>query len=119
MKHSYLLFVTIVLVFLSSTGIEAQTCVVHGKVTDEQTNEPLPFVNIGIKGLPTGTFSDSHGLYQLEISRGDTVLIFSCVGYDKQEKHIKVDGRNRFFLEIQMTPVSQELSTLVVSGSKY
>jgi len=119
MKHSYLLFVTMVLVFLSSTGIEAQTCVVQGKILDEQTNEPLPFVNIGIKGLSTGTFSDSHGLYQLEISRGDTVLIFSCVGYDKQEKHIKVDGRNRFFLEIQMTPVSQELSTLVVSGSKY
>jgi hypothetical protein len=90
-----------------------------GKVMDEQTNEAIPFVNIGIKGLPTGTFSDSKGLYQIELSRGDTVLFISCVGYDKQEKHINIDGRRRFYLDIQMTPVSQELSTFVVSGSKY
>jgi len=119
MKHSYLLFVTMVLVFLSSTEIEAQTCVVQGKILDEETNEPLPFVNIGIKGLPTGTFSDSKGLYELEITSSDVVLMFSCVGYDKQEKHIIVDSRKKFFLDIQMTPVSQELSTFVVSGSKY
>jgi iron complex outermembrane receptor protein len=119
MKHSYLLLIFMLFAFLSSTGIRAQTCVVQGKVVDEQTNEPLPFVNIGIKGLPTGTFSDSKGLYELQLSGGDVVLFFSCVGYDKQEKHIIVDGRQRFFLEIQMTPVSQELSTFVVSGSKY
>jgi iron complex outermembrane receptor protein len=119
MKRFYLLLLAMVLALLSSTGIQAQTCVVQGKVLDEQTNEPMPFVNIGIKGLPTGTFSDSKGLYELEFSGGDVVLIFSCVGYDKQEKHIIVDVRKRFFLDIQMTPVSQELSTFVVSGSKY
>ena len=47
---------------------------------DEQSNEPLPFVNIGIKGLPTGTFSDSNGLYQIDLPKGETVLIISCVG---------------------------------------
>jgi iron complex outermembrane receptor protein len=119
MKQFYLLLFTMILALLSSTGIRAQTCIVQGKVLDEQTNEPLPFVNIGIKGLPTGTFSDSNGLYQIELSRGETVLIISCVGYEKLEKHINVDGRKRFFLDIQMTSISQELSTFVVSGSKY
>ncbi len=119
MKHCYLLLFALVLAFLSSTGIQAQTCIVQGKVLDEQTNESLPFVNIGIKGLPTGTFSNSNGLYQIELSRGENVLIISCVGYDKQEKHINVDGKRRIFLDIQMTPISQELSTFVVSGSKY
>jgi outer membrane cobalamin receptor len=119
MKQFYLLLFTMILALLSFTGIRAQTCIVQGKVLDEQTNEPLPFVNIGIKGLPTGTFSDSNGLYQIELSRGETVLIISCVGYEKLEKHINVDGRKRFFLDIQMTSISQELSTFVVSGSKY
>ncbi len=119
MKRFYLLLFAMVLALISFTGIRAQTCIVMGKVMDEQTNEAIPFVNIGIKGLPTGTFSDSKGLYQIELSRGDTVLFISCVGYDKQEKHINIDGRRRFYLDIQMTPVSQELSTFVVSGSKY
>jgi len=119
MKYFYLLLLIITLSLVSFSGIKAQTCVLQGKVIDEQTGERLPFVNIGIKGLSSGTFSDSNGLYQLELSKGETVLIISCVGYEKQEKHINVDGKKKIFLDIQMTPISQELSTFVVSGSKY
>ena len=119
MKRFYLHLFVFCFTLLSVTGIRAQTCIVQGKVLDEQTAEPLPFVNIGIKGLPTGTFSDSNGLYQLEVSKGEIVLIISCVGYEKQEKHINVDGKKKLSLDIQMTPISQELSTFVVSGSKY
>jgi outer membrane cobalamin receptor len=119
MRRFYLLHFIMVLTLGSFTGLRAQTCIVQGKVMDEQTNEPLPFVNIGIKGLATGTFSDSNGLYHLELSKGEIVLIISCVGYDKQEKHINVDGKKKVFLDILLTPISQELSTFVVSGSKY
>jgi len=119
MKQLYLLLFTMILTLLSYSGIRAQNCIVQGKVLDEQTNEPLPFVNIGIKGLPTGTFSDNNGFYQIELSRGDIVLVISCVGYEKQEKNINVDGAKKLFLDILMTPISQELSTFVVSGSKY
>jgi outer membrane cobalamin receptor len=119
MKQSYLLLLAMVLTFLSFTGIRAQNCIVQGKILDEQTNDPLPFVNIGIKGLPTGTFSDSKGFYQIELPRGETYLILSCVGYDKQERRIDVDSKKVVILDILMSPVSQELSTVVVSGSKY
>ena len=119
MKRFYPLLFVLMLTLGSFAGIRAQTCIVQGKVMDEQTSEPLPFVNIGIKGLSTGTFSDGNGLYQLEISSGEIVLIISCVGYEKQERHINVDGKKKLFLDIQMTPISQELSTFVVSGSKY
>jgi len=119
MKRFYLLFFVLLFSLASLKGIRAQTCFVMGKVLDEQTNDPLPFVNIGIKGLPTGTFSDGNGLYQLELSKGETVLIISCIGYEKQEKHINIDGKKKISLDIKMTPISQELSTFVVSGSKY
>jgi iron complex outermembrane receptor protein len=119
MKQPYLCLLAIVFTLLFSNGMKAQTCVVQGKVMDDQTNEPLPFVNIGIKGLPTGTFSDSKGFYQIELSNGENFLIISCVGYDKQERRINVDNRKKIFLDILLSPVSQELSTVVVSGSKY
>lgn len=119
MKHSYPLLIIIILAFFSFGEICAQNCVVQGKVRDEQTNEPIPFVNIGIKGLPTGTFSDSKGLYEIQLHSDSVIVVFSCLGYEKQEKTIIVEGRNSFYLDILLTPVSQELSTLVVSGSKY
>jgi iron complex outermembrane receptor protein len=119
MKSICLLLFAISLFLFSSTEIKAQTAIVQGKVMDEQTNEPLPFVNIGILGLPTGTFSESNGLYQIEVTKGEVVLVISCVGYEKQEKHINVDGKKKIALDILMTPISQELSTFVVSGSKY
>ena len=119
MKRFYLLLLTLLLALISSTEIQAQICVLTGKVIDEETNEPLPFVNIGIKGLPTGTFSDSKGLYELDLPGEEAILMISCVGYDREERHIYVDGRKKILLDILMSPVSQELSTFVVSGSKY
>jgi outer membrane cobalamin receptor len=119
MKRFYLNFLVLFLVLFSFSELRAQNCIVQGKVMDEQTNEALPFVNIGIKGRATGTFSDSNGLYQIELSKGEVVLIISCVGYDKQERHINVDGKKTMKFDIHLTPVSQELSTVVVSGSKY
>ncbi len=46
---------------------QAQVSVIRGRVTDDKTSEPLPYVNIGVKGQTTGTFSDSNGSYHLEL----------------------------------------------------
>jgi len=86
---------------------------------DEKTLEPMPFVNIGIKGQPIGTFSDSNGAYRLELPKGEYDLIISSVGYEKMERHIRVEGKRLHLVDIQMKSSSQELSTVVVSGAKY
>jgi len=118
MKRPLLLvFIGFLLIFpLLGKG---QNCIVQGKVSDEQTHEPLAFVNIGIKEKATGTFSDENGLFRMEVAGKECTFIISYVGYDKVEKHISIDGRNRIILDIELTPTSLELSTLVVSGSKY
>jgi iron complex outermembrane receptor protein len=97
----------------------AQLSVVKGKIADEKTSDPLPYVNIGVKGQPTGTFSDSNGAYRLELPKGEYDLIISSVGYEKMERHIHLDGKKSYVLDIQLTNTSQELGTVVVSASKY
>lgn len=97
----------------------AQVSVIKGKVTDEKTSDPLPYVNIGVKGQSTGTFSDSNGAYRLELPKGDYDLFVSSVGYEKMEKQIHVDGKKSYVLDLQLVNSSQELSTVVVSASKY
>ena len=57
---------------------------VTGTVTDE-TGEPMPGVNIIIKGTIAGVISDVNGKYTIIAPDKDAVLIFSFVGYAAQE----------------------------------
>ncbi len=107
----------LVLVFVSQV-ISAQS-VITGKITDAKTMEPLPFVNIGLKDQAKGTFSDTNGAFRLELQKGTYTIFFSSVGYDRYERNLTVDGKSAHFLEVVLDPVTQELNTVVVSGSKY
>jgi len=102
-----------------STILFSQECVVTGKVTDEETSELMPFVNIGIKGESTGTFSDSNGYYRIVIPEGDHTLVVTCVGYDRQERHVVIDGQKELVVDFVMSMGTEELNTVVVTGSKY
>ncbi|NJK86717.1 MAG: hypothetical protein HC906_12835, partial [Bacteroidales bacterium] len=46
---------------------------VTGTVTDAETNEPLPGVNIQLAGELTGTVTDLNGKYSIEITEGKPV----------------------------------------------
>jgi len=66
---------------------QPQEIVVTGKVTDEDGN-PLPGVNIIIKGTIKGTITDVDGNYRIEVEDPDAVLVFSFVAM--LTKEIKV-----------------------------
>src|SRR3989337_4519957 len=57
---------------------------VSGTVSDEQ-NQPLPGVNILVKGTTTGTTSDANGAYALNVPDENSVLIFTFIGYTAKE----------------------------------
>src|SRR6185369_1765748 len=82
--------------FLSLCNFLLFTCLcsattIHGKVTDEKNN-PLPFVNVFIKGTTLGTTSNMDGIYSLEVNPGDHYLVFRIMGYKQQEEKISVSG---------------------------
>ncbi len=62
----------------------AQQRTVSGVVTDEG-NEPLPGVNVIVKGTTTGTITDLDGNYSITLSEGQDVLQFSFIGFAAQE----------------------------------
>jgi restriction endonuclease S subunit len=49
---------------------------VTGTVTDATTGEPLPGVNIVIKGTGTGTISDLNGNFTLQVNDKDIFWYF-------------------------------------------
>ncbi|HNW74483.1 MAG TPA: TonB-dependent receptor [Bacteroidales bacterium] len=104
---------------ISTTFVYGQLSAIKGRVTDDKLNDPVPFVNIGIKDRNIGTFSDTNGNYVLELPAGEYELIISSVGFDRLVRKIAVDGKKSYELNFQIHNISQELSTVVVSASKY
>jgi TonB-linked SusC/RagA family outer membrane protein len=96
--------------FALEERLQQQT--LSGKVIDASTGEPLPGVNIIVKGTNIGTISDIDGMYSLsETERNDT-LVFSYVGYTSQE--IPLNGRT--ILDVALQSEMLGLEEVVVVG---
>jgi len=85
---------------------------VRGTVTDANTGETLPGVNILVKGTTTGTATDGSGHYELNISSLQDTLRFSFIGY--QSRLIPINGRHH--IDIALTPQALTGEELVVVG---
>mgnify|MGYP006281277951 CR=1 FL=1 len=84
---------------------------VSGTVTDAQTGDPLPGVNIVIQGTTQGTTTDMDGEYSIEVP-SDARLVFSFVGY--QEQTVRVRGREE--INIALKQAVTELEEVVAIG---
>ncbi len=85
---------------------------ISGKVTDLESGEGLPGVNILAKGTTNGTVTDIEGKYSLNIADDITTLIFSSIGYTSEE--VAIDGRTT--IDVTLAPDIQSLSEVVVVG---
>ncbi|WKN32350.1 mucoidy inhibitor MuiA family protein [Porifericola rhodea] len=93
------------------TSVNPSVRQVRGKISDAETGEPLPGVNILIKGTSVGTVTDVNGEYHISIPQGTTTLSVNYIGYKKQEVPIANENMN-FMLE----PDMHQLSEVVVTG---
>ena len=91
---SRLLLITIAL--LTSIIIFSQKGIIRGKITDANTGEELPFVNVYVKtDVSKGTSSDFEGNYTLKLEPGTYEIVVSFVSYSEQLINIKVEaGKN-------------------------
>ncbi len=105
-----LIFLLLVVGF--NWSLQAQTNLdVRGVVTDV-SGEPLPGVNIVVKGILQGVVSDFDGNYQITVNSDDAVLVFSYIGYLSQEHAIS--GRSE--INVALEEDQKELDEVVVIG---
>ena len=112
-KKSISLLLLLVLSFMSSGKIWAQDSVtVTGTIISGDDGSPLPGVNVVEKGTSNGTVTDFDGVYSLEVSGANAVLVVSYVGFKTLE--INVDGRET--LDVTLGVDSNSLDEVVVVG---
>ncbi|MEI6575025.1 MAG: DUF5686 family protein [Bacteroidota bacterium] len=88
-KFSFLIPVFCVTLLFAGAPAFAQLTKIMGKITDATTKEPLPFVNLLLKGTTVGVQTAFDGTYSIETKNGSDSLIASFIGYNKQAKKIQ------------------------------
>ena len=70
----------------SSVILAQEKTKVKGVITDAQSGEPLPFVNVAFVGKNVGTTTDFNGKYQMDTKWGSDKVQASFMGYEPMEK---------------------------------
>jgi len=88
----------------------------YGKVLDE-TQNPIPYANIFITELNTGTSCDENGEFYYTITSGQYEVVFSALGYISKKVNIVVEDDDLNWVET-LEATSVELDQIVVKAKK-
>lgn len=88
----------------------------QGQITDAGTLEPIPFANIGIKQLGTGTVSDENGQYKLRIASPKDVITVSSIGYFTEDIEAEKLAKTG---DISLRPRPYALPTIELSAAGF
>jgi len=75
----------IALFLFSSWQLMLAQVTIVGTVTDAKDGMTLPGVNVSVKGTNIGTATDMDGNFKLKVDNLSATLVFSFIGYVKQE----------------------------------
>ncbi len=84
------------------------SCIITGKVIDDDTGEPIREANIVILSKPTHTVSDLYGQFEIiDILPGKYTLQIFCVGYFQRDiPNIEAKPNRLIRLDIGLEPRS-------------
>ena len=112
MKQIYRVLIWSVLLTILPGYLLAQSQRISGRITSAQDGQPLPGVNIQVRGTTNGVSTDANGNYSITVPGRNSVLLLSSIGLTSQE----ITVGNRTVINIQMQEAINELTQVVVTG---
>lgn len=112
-----LFFLIAILFFVHTSSSIAQK--LSGTVIDAKTNQPLPYVHIGVIEKNVGEISRDDGKFEIDLAKvaNEDDLVFSMLGYELFKKKI-ADIISLNYLEVRLIPKVQELKEVVVKPNR-
>ncbi len=107
---------SIILSFLLAFSAVAQKGTVAGTITANEAGkvQPMPFVNVVLKGTNTGATTDLDGKFSFTADPGNYVLLVSFVGYEGVEKPVTVTADGRTLADVELKSQAIEMKTVEV-----
>jgi TonB-linked SusC/RagA family outer membrane protein len=88
-----------------------QVITIVGIITDAK-GEPLPGVNISVRGTAIGAVSDANGKYSIRVPDRDAVLVYSYVGFSTRE----ITVGNQTAIDVALFEDTRVIDEVVVIG---
>ncbi|MDG1279166.1 MAG: TonB-dependent receptor [Algoriphagus sp.] len=101
----------LLIILFTAPLVFAQSANITGTIKDE-TGEPVPGATIIIKGTQVGTVTDLDGVFSIQASPGD-ILVVSFIGYTAREVIVQ-NGQTSYDISLQTS--MSDLSEVVVVG---
>jgi len=98
--------------YLPSVSVSKPELKVTGTLTDAETGTALIGATVQVKGTTNGTSTDLDGNYAIVAPDGNSILVFSYIGYVNQEIVIG----NQTTINVSLVPDVQSLNEVVVVG---
>lgn len=113
MKKSVLL---LLLLFWGLASQAQQNYSLKGKIIDSESGEPIPGVNILLKGSLVGTVSNSDGQFELTLPSGLQQLKISYIGYNSLEPEVQIPHTGELIIRMQAEDLELREFQVVSTG---
>ena len=100
------------IILLAVTTWAQPSVTLSGKVTDSKEGTGIPGVSITTKGGKVGVKTDGSGDYNITVPTGKTILVFSYIGYNTEERAV---GKLST-LDVVLKSTTNDLSEVIVTG---
>lgn len=89
---------------------------ITGTIKDSK-GVPLPGVSVKVKGSTTATTTDLNGVYRINVPEGEVTLVFTFIGYTKQELKLR-GGQTTLNVVLQESATDLEEAVVVGYGAQ-
>ena len=90
---------------------------ITGKITDENTRQPLAGASVFCQNTTKGTISDSNGHFSLRLASGGYDLVISYTGYETRLIRVGKGNKETDSMSIELKAEDKSLGEVVVAGS--
>ena len=106
---------SLIILLVAGMGF-AHSQILSGRITDNETGEPLPGAQVFVKGTFVGTTTDVNGAYSLDVD-GSVTVVIAYIGYKTQEVATS-GGSGDFAMEPDVLRQDEVVVTGLVSTVK-
>ena len=114
------LLLSILLVVLPLGWGQAQDAseTIQGQITDKK-GEPLPGINVGLRGTTHGSPTDEKGFYLIKnVKPGNYTIVVSGIGFEGQRQEVVLGAAKTVSSDFSLRESTQLLQTVEVTGRR-
>lgn len=116
MKFKHLQYLSLLVLFFSSTAFSQQKFTLSGIVTDSKSNETLIGATLFIPELKTGAITNEYGFYSITLPSGNYSVKISSVGFTTLQQNINLNTNTK--TNFKLASIEEVLEEVVVTNDK-